>query len=151
MRLTYNTHRHQEQSFTSNRNKSLSMFLLKEMITRVRSFYIFGVKGKWRKTKYSPIVSSKNIDGIPVCHHSVFAAPARNRTPYTHIFLQLKTKYLVKDGVKRVNKYCTLHPQTHHMVAASSSGGQSQKARSWVSNTQHCQSSCGQNQHWEQL
>lgn len=50
--------------------------------------------------------------------------------PHIHIFLQLKTKYLVKDGVKRVNKYCTLHPQTHHMVAASSSGGQSQKARS---------------------
>lgn len=51
--------------------------------------------------------------------------------PHIHTyFLQLKTKYIVKYGVKRVNKYCTLHPQTHHMVAASSSGGQSQKARS---------------------
>lgn len=50
-RLTYNPHRHHEQSFTSNRNRSLSMFLLKEMITRVRSFCIFGVKGKWRKSK----------------------------------------------------------------------------------------------------
>lgn len=148
LRLSNNTHRHHEQSFTSNRNKSLSMFLLKEIITHMIIHIILLCVLECRKSKGKQILTHCLLQRrrwhlcMPqqcVC----YACKKQNSVSME--------KSMEKNCCKWINKQCTLHPQTHHRVAASSSGGQSQKARSWVSNTQHCQSSCGQNQHWEQL
>lgn len=88
------SHRHHEQSFTSNRSRSFSIFFL------IRNK---NLRGSWFEKisaqSYSPIVSPKHVNGISVRHNSVFTAPEYSRDmSMTNIFSHSRQRKLHLPG-----------------------------------------------------